>query len=105
MKMDRIIFWQTTKNTLKQQCFPQSLVLLFITELLDSEANLRIDEALDDDWESFDEDLHCEGNFLAWEMDQTLLQEEIKNWWSFQKAIDKKEVWVKNNAKTPGNNQ
>ena len=54
-------------------------MLWFITELLDSEGNFRIDEALDDDWESFDEDLHCEGNFLACEMDQTLLQEVMKN--------------------------
>ena len=38
----------------------------------------RIDEVLDDDWQGFDEDLHCEGSFLAWEMDQTLLQEERK---------------------------
>ena len=47
-------------------------------ELLDSEGKIRIDEVLDDDWEDFDEDLHCEGSFLAWEMDQNLLQKEGK---------------------------
>ena len=46
-------------------------------ELLDL-GKFRIDEVLDDDWWGFDEDLHCEDSFLAWEMDQTLLQEERK---------------------------
>ena len=61
-------------------------------ELLDSEGKIRIDEVLDDDWEDFDEDLHCEGSFLAWEMDQTLLQEEGKTDGASKKRLTKKGI-------------
>ena len=49
--------------------------LVHIKELLDSEGKFR-----STGWwlEGFDENLYCEGSFLTWEMDQTLLQEEGK---------------------------
>ena len=67
-----------------KKCFKTTMystepgALVHNKELLDLEGKFRIDEVLDDGWEGFDEDLHCEGSFLAWEMDQTLLQEEGK---------------------------
>ena len=64
-------------------------------ELLDSEETFRIDEVLDDDWEGFGEDLHCEGSFLTWEMDQTLLQEKGKTDGASKKQLTKKTFELK----------
>ena len=64
-------------------------------QLLDSEEKFRIDEILDDDWEGFDEDLHCEGSFLTWEMDQTLLQEKGKTDGASRKRLTKKKFELK----------
>ena len=64
-------------------------------ELLDSEETFRIDEVLDDDWEGLGEDLHCEGSFLTWEMDQTLLQEKGKTDGASKKQLTKKKFELK----------
>ena len=69
--------------------------LLHNKELLDLEGKFRIDEVLDDDWECFYEDLHCEGSFLAWEMDQTILQERGKTDGPSKKRLTKKKFELK----------
>ena len=69
--------------------------LMHNKELLDSEGKFQIDEVLDDDWEGFDEDLHCEGSFLAWEMDQNLLQKEGKTDGASKKWLTKKKFELK----------
>ena len=90
-----------------KKCFKATMystepgALVHNKELLYSEEKFRIHELLDDNWEGFDEDLHCEGSFLV---DQTLLQEEGKTDGASKKQLTK-EAWIKNNAKTPGNNQ
>ena len=69
--------------------------LLHNKELLNSEGKFRIYEVLDDDWECFNEDLHCEGGFFAWEMDQTLLEEEGKTDGPSKKRLTKKKFELK----------
>ena len=84
-----------------KKCFKTTMystepgALVYNKELLDSEGKFQIDEVLDDDWEGFDEDLHCEGSFLAWEMDQTLLQEEEKTDGASKKQLTKKKFELK----------
>lgn len=45
-------------------------------KLLRYQRNFRIDKVLDNQWDGFDEDLHCFGSFVAWKLDHTILYEE-----------------------------
>ena len=81
-----------------KKCFKATMystepgALVHIKELLDSEGKFR-----STGWwlEGFDEDLYCEGSFLAWEMDQTLLQEEGKTDGTSKKQLTKKKSELK----------
>ena len=64
-------------------------------KLLDSEGKFWIDEELDDDWEGFNEDTHCQDSFLTWEMDETLLQEEGKIDGASKKQLTEKKFELK----------
>ena len=41
--------------------------------LLNSERKFSIEQVLDDQWDGYDDDIHCVGNFIAWELADTML--------------------------------
>ena len=58
-------------------------------ELLESQRKFQIEEVLVTDWEGFNEDVHCAGSFVAWELEDTVKckENEVKKKQKFELRI------------------